>query len=236
MRETAEKSLDKRLRRSSDGILAATMAVREDEERRQRSSSPRPIEPKPPHSPVRSEPIIDKPFPKLQAVPLSKKDAEKHQASTMPKSPTRHVSINDNVNHIDDKPRPSQPATYQTNTGEPIKSFTMGFPTAIEPIQPARRRSSGLDVIAEDETTDDSTAANSALKSSQTSRNSSKVGSQSSVTAYEDVIEDAIDDSFSIPTPAPMGEHAKSMARQLGMVDKRSKRRMRECDLHVKNC
>lgn len=228
--KSAEKTHDKRLRRSSDGILASTMAVRKEDERRQQSSSTA-IEPKPHHSPVRSEPIIDKTLPKLYDAPLSKKDAEKHQASTVPKSTARHVSINNNVSHIDNVP-PSQPPSYQTKTSEPVISFAMGFPTTIEPIQSERRRSSGmdqgLDVIAEDEATDDSTAANSVFKSSQTSKTSTRAGSQSSATSYEDVIED----SFSMPTAEPMGEHAKSMARQLGMVDKRSsnKRRMREFD------
>lgn len=226
--KSTEKTHDKRLRRSSDGILASTMAVRSEDERRQQSSSTA-IESKPHHSPVRSEPIIDKTVPKLYDDPFS--DAEKHQASTVSKSTARHVSINNNVSHIDNVP-PSQPTSYQTKTGEPVKSFAMGFPTTIEPIQPERRRSSGmdqgLDVIAEDEATDDSTAANSVFKSSQTSKASTRAGSQSSATSYEDVIEDA----FSMPTAEPMGEHAKSMARQLGMVDKRSsnKRRMREYD------
>lgn len=212
--KSAEKTHDKRLRRSSDGILVST-------------SSSTAIEPKPHHSPVRSEPIIDKTVPKLYDEPLSKKDAEKHQASTVSKSTARHVSINNNVSHIDNV-SPSQPPSYQTKTGEPVKSFAMGFPSTIEPIQPERRRSSGmdqgLDVIAEDEATDDSTAANSVFKSSQTSKASTRAGSQSSATSYEDVIED----SFSMPTAEPMGEHAKSMARQLGMVDKSSsnKRRM----------
>ena len=228
--KSTEKTHDKRLRRSSEGILASTMAVRTEDERRQQSSSTA-IEPKPRNSPVRSEPIIDKTVPKLYDDPLSKKDAEKHQASTAPKSTVRHVSINNNVSHIDNVP-PSHPPSYQTKTGEPVESFAMGFPTTIEPIQPERRRLSGmdqgLDVIAEDEATDDSTAANSIYKSSQTSKASTRAGSQSSATSYEDLIED----SFSMPTAEPMGEHAKSMARQLGMVDKRSsnKRRMSELD------
>jgi hypothetical protein len=79
----------------------------------------------------------------------------------------------------------------------------------------------GLDVIAEDES-DDSTAAISVLKSSQ---NSSKQASQSAALTYEDVI----DEVFSMPTVEPLGEHAKSMAMQLGMVD-RPKRKMCECD------
>ena len=87
----------------------------------------------------------------------------------MLKSPVRHVSLNGNVELS------SQPPSHQTNS-EPIKSYTVGFSTAVEPIQ-TRRRSSGmdigLDVIAEDES-DDSTAAISVLKSSQ---NSSKQAS-----------------------------------------------------------
>ena len=205
---TSDKnSLDKRLRRSSDGMLAATMAVREEE--RRQSSSPT-VEPKPPKTALRAEPIIDNPLPKPQSVEEAMK------------SPVRHVSINNNVEQID-----------KTNS-EHVKSYTVGFPAVVEPIQ-TRRRSSGmdvaLDVIAEDES-DDSTAANSILKSSLTSKNSSKQASQSAAVAYEDVIDE---DSFRMPAAEPLGEHAKSMAMQLGMVD-RPKRKMGECDFYVQIC
>jgi hypothetical protein len=216
-----DKSLDTRLRRNSDGIVAAaTMAAVKKEEERRQSSSPT-AETKAANSALRAKPTIDKPLPNppqtlKQTTPLSKKDTDKHQASVL-KSPVRHVSLNGNVELS------SQPPSHQTNS-EPIKSYTVGFSTAVEPIQ-TRRRSSGmdigLDVIAEDES-DDSTAAISVLKSSQ---NSSKQASQSAALTYEDVI----DEVFSMPTVEPLGEHAKSMAMQLGMVD-RPKRKMCECD------
>jgi hypothetical protein len=226
-----DKSLDKRLRRNSDGIMATTMAARKEVDRQQ-SSSPT-VEPKAPKSVLRAEPTVDKPLPKppqnleqFIPIPLSKNDADKHQASVL-KSTGRHVSLSDNVEHVDIMS--SQPPSHQTNS-EPVKSYTVGFPSAVEPIQ-TRRRSSGmdigLDVIEEDES-DDSTANNSVLKSSQ---NSSKQASRSAALAYEDVI----DEAFSIPTFEPLGEHAKSMAMQLGMVD-RPKRKICECDFYVQIC
>lgn len=200
---TLEKSLDKSRRRASDGILTAGSKVEE----RQPSSSPSVTHNQPPNSAVRAEQnILGKPLPKPpqnaeQAIPLPRKDD------------TGNMS--------------SQPPNNQTNN-EPPKSFTSGFSAGVEPMQ-SRRLSNGmdlcLDVIEEDES-DESTATNSILKSSQTSKTSSKQTSQSAAVAFEDIIEDV----FPMPTSEPLGEHAKSMAVQLGMVDT-PKRRMRECDI-----
>ncbi len=176
-------------------------------EERQSSTSPS-VTQQPTNSAVRADQnILSKPLPKPpqnaeQATPLPRKD--------------------DTGNNMS-----SQPPSSQTNN-EPTKSYTSGFSAGVEPMQ-SRRLSNGmdlcLDVIEEDES-DESTAANSILKSSQTSKTSSKQTSQSAAVAFEDIIEDA----FPMPTSEPLGEHAKSMAVQLGMVDK-PKRKMRECGL-----
>ena len=86
-----------------------------------------------------------------------------------------------------------------------------------------------LDVIAEDESDESTAASHSVLKSSQSSKTSSKQTSQSGAAAFEDIIDES---SFSMPNSEPLGEHAKSMAMQLGMVNK-PKRSMRKCDLCV---
>jgi len=203
---TPEISVDKSRRRNSDSILPASKAAWKEEER-QKSSSPT-VEPISPNSALRAEQMMGKPLPKTpQSV---------EQAIAVPKS-----SLRNNVDHGPNMP--SQPPSNQTNT-EPVKTSAPDFPAGVQPIQ-SRRRSSGmdlfLDVIAEDETDESTDAANSILKSSQTSKTSSKQTSQSATVAFEDIIED----SFSIPTSEPLGEHAKSMAVQLGMVDK-PKRKM----------
>ncbi len=177
-------------------------------EERQSSTSPL-VTQQPPNSLVRADQnILSKPLPKPpqnaeQAIPLPRKD--------------------DTGNNLS-----PQPLSSQTNN-EPTKSCTSGFSAGVEPMQ-SRRLSNGidlcLDVIEEDEC-DESTASNSILKSSQTSKTSSKQTSQSAAGAFEDIIED----EFPMPTSETLGEHAKSMAVQLGMVNK-PKRKMGECDLH----
>jgi hypothetical protein len=205
--ETPKISLDKR--RNSDGILATNAMTLRQEETRQLSS---PFEAKPPHSAVLAGPTIYKPLPKQrrsveQAAAPSPKVAEVHQES-VPKSPVRRVSIRDIADRVENMS--SQPS-YQAKS-KAVKSSPLGIPTAVEPIT-SRRRSSGaldqnLDVIVEDETVD-SVATDSILKSSLASQYSSKAQGFNS---------------------EPIGEHAKSMARELGLLD-RSKRRMCECDL-----
>ncbi len=193
-----EKSLDKNLRRNSDGIMAAGSNV---EGSQPTSSSSGALQP--PNSAVRADQILGK--------PLRKPPQNAEQA------------IQDDTGNM-----AQQPPSSQTNN-EPTKSYSPGFSAGVEPMQ-SRRLSNGMDLcldpLIEEDESDESTTTNSILKSSQTSKTSSKQTSQSAAVAFEDIIEE----TFPIPTAEPLGEHAKSMALQLGMVDK-PKRRMRECDI-----
>lgn len=176
---------------------------KKDEEIKQ---SPSPVvKSQPPNSALSAE--------QMMGIPLPKQPQNVEQAIPLPKKDNGGNNLS------------SQPITIQTNT-EPKKSFTPAVPLS-------RRRSSGmdvcLDVIAEDESDESTAASHSVLKSSQSSKTSSKQTSQSGAAAFEDIIDES---SFSMPNSEPLGEHAKSMAMQLGMVNK-PKRSMRKCDLCV---